>query len=242
MNPFAHETLWQILYNIFSTHWFWFLKEIFISYLITYVCYKIVKKGYWVAVLSLLIVFIIPLEWTRQRIYLPVFLLGILLKEYHGFVTKHIYWFLLGFLAIYAACLPFWDAWWYDTAPQIFSWPDMSFNFEKTGVYLYRLLAGGAASLFYFTLFQVLYRPNRISSALSRIGVFTLEIYILQVLIIEHILTNLLDFPRMNVWFYSLVMAPLAAALVLAIELGIIKLIYNTRTAALVLFGSAGGK
>ncbi|GHT59330.1 hypothetical protein FACS1894109_15030 [Spirochaetia bacterium] len=241
-NPFAHETIWQVLRNIFDTHWFWFLKEIFISYSIMYVCYKLVKKGYWAAILGILIIFIIPPEWTRQRVYLPMFLLGILLKECHGFITKHIYWFLFGFLAAYAACLPFWDAWWYDTAPQVFIWKSMSFNFDHTGTYLYRLLAGGAASLFYFTLFQVLYRPNRISSTLSRIGIFTLEIYILQVLIIEHILTNLLDFPRMNVWFYSLVMAPVAALLVLTLELGIIKLIYKSKTAALALFGSAGGK
>jgi surface polysaccharide O-acyltransferase-like enzyme len=135
------------------------------------------------------------------------------------------------------ACLPFWDGIWYDWPPEILSLSPLGFPLTNVGIYLYRQLIGMAACVFFFALFQKIYRDKKIFRSLSHIGLYTMEIYILQVLLLEHILTNLLNFPYLNVWVYSFAVGLPTALVLLALEFGIVKLVYRSGPLGLALFG-----
>jgi fucose 4-O-acetylase-like acetyltransferase len=227
----------------YNAGWYWFLREMFLSYLLAWIGYKVFKKGWLAALVLICLVLVAPrFFFWRQRVYFPVFLFGVLLKEIHGFVTRRLTVVLCASLAVFAACLFFWDAYFYDFAPEMFAAETWLPPVPRITIYLRRMLTGIAASLFFFTLHQKFYRPGKVLSALSRAGVYTMEIYILQVFLLEHILSALVDFQGMNIWVYSLAMAIPAAAVLMAAELGIIKLIYLNRPLGLALFGSAAGK
>ncbi|MDR1024478.1 MAG: acyltransferase family protein, partial [Treponema sp.] len=211
--------LGDVFYN---AGWYWFLREMFLSCLLAWLGYKIFKKGWLAAPVLICLVLVAPHFFFRwQRVYFPVFLFGILLKEKHEWLTKHLTAILCASLAIFVVCLFFWDAYFYDFAPDMFAAATWSMPVPQITLYLRRMLIGIAASLFFFTLCQKFYRPHRALLALSRTGTYTMEIYILQVFLLEHILTALVDFPAMNVWLYSLALAIPAAAVLMVLELGI---------------------
>jgi fucose 4-O-acetylase-like acetyltransferase len=228
--------LGDVFYN---AGWYWFLREMFVSYLLAWIGYKVFKKGWLAALVLICLVLVAPHYYFRwQRVYLPVFFFGILLREKHELVTRRLTLILCASLAVFVLCLFFWDAYFYDFAPNMFAAETWFAPVPQITIYLRRMLIGIAASLFFFTLCQKFYRPGKVLSALSRTGLYTMEIYILQVFILEHVLTALVDFPGLDLWVYSLAMAIPLAAVLMALELGIIKLIYRCRRLALILFGA----
>ncbi|GHU07172.1 acyltransferase/acetyltransferase [Spirochaetia bacterium] len=220
---------------IFGGH-FWFLRELFISYFITYVGYKILKKGYLVAILAICFTLFAPLM-SSQSFYLPIFFVGIMLKEYYQFIRKHINIFLCVSAVIFILCLLFWKGIYYGLSPRIFSFRTFSFNFSNTPVALYRLLTGISGSIFLFSVFARTYKGNKDYSKLSSYGKYTLEIYILQVILIETMLTKMIDFPNINIWVYSLVITPIIALMVFILCVVIIKFIQKCKYIDFILFG-----
>jgi surface polysaccharide O-acyltransferase-like enzyme len=113
----------------------------------------------------------------------------------------------------------------------------MQFNFSNITTGLYHILIGVSGSMFFFTVFNKIYHENTITKHLSKYGQHTLEIYILQVMVIETILTRIIDFPNMNMWLYSLIITPIIAIAVFIFCIIIIKLIQMNKYINLLLFG-----
>jgi fucose 4-O-acetylase-like acetyltransferase len=114
----------QFFYSNSGTNsWFWFLREIFISYCITYVCYKIFKKWIFVSISACIAVYFLPFDtlWMNQRrVFLPYFMAGILVKNNYHLIVKHMKIILLFSAVLYLSLLPFWGIG-YWTNPKIFS-------------------------------------------------------------------------------------------------------------------------
>jgi fucose 4-O-acetylase-like acetyltransferase len=225
----------QAFKTVFGGH-FWFLKELFISYFITYVGYKIFKKGYLVAILAICFILFAPLM-GRQSFYLPIFFIGIMVKEYYQFIRKHTNKFLCVSAVIFIACLPFWQGEYYGIFPKMLSFKTFSFNLSNIPLALYRLLTGVSGSIFIFCIFAKTCKESRLYSKLSNYGKYTLEIYILQVIIIETVLTKLIDFPNINILVYSLVITPIIALIVFILCIIIINFIHKYRYIDFILFG-----
>jgi hypothetical protein len=203
---------------------FWFLRELFITYCIVYICYKTGKKWYTAFTLSLCIVFITP-YFGMQKPYLPLFLAGILLKGNYQHIVKHISKIAVLSGLLFAACLFLRNGEYALASPIISS--------------LFPLLTAFSGSVFFFSLFRILYRDNLFFSTLSKIGRYTLAIYILQLYILEIKLNALLDFQGMNIWIYNFIVTPLVAAAVIVFIMLIIKILRKNKSINLFAFGGS---
>jgi hypothetical protein len=172
-----------------------------------------------------------------QSFYLPIFFTGIFIKEYYDFFKKYVTVILIGSAVIFGLCLPFWRGEYYGVFLKLFSFQTLEFNFSDVFKGLYRIVAGVAGSVFFLTLFSKIYKENIIFKHLGSYGQYTMEIYILQVIIIETILTRVIDFPDIDIWLYSLIITPVIAVVVFLFCVAVIKIIQKNKYVNLLLFG-----
>lgn len=232
-----NRTYLFIIITVFN-RWFWFLKDLWLSYVITYVCYKILKKGYLVAVFGILFVLAAPF-FKIQSFYFPLFLFGILLKENYSLIVKHLNKILCISFSLFVICLFFWSDQYLSIFPNMFSYKSYSYDFPNLYLSLFRLLVGISGSIFFFTLFQKTCRANFFYSYFSRKGNYTLGIYILQTIIVEVIFPRYIPFHIENKWIYALTIAPVVSIIVMEICTLIVVWISKSKTLSKVLFGSS---
>lgn len=223
---------------------FWFLKELFLSYVLAYLCMKLLKKEWAAFGLSMAIVLIVP-PFEYQRCFLPVFWAGILLRKYQDAVVPHrrVVCMLSGLA--FLALLPFWssDHTIYKTGfPALFSTGAFPFGPSNAGVAFYRLVIGLCGSLFFFTLFRLVYAKGWSFSWLEHAGGATLAIYILQTTLVEKWAVRVIDLSFLHPWVYNLVATPIIAGLVVALCMYLAKWIDKGGQLAFLLLGSAYGR
>jgi fucose 4-O-acetylase-like acetyltransferase len=220
---------------------FWFLRELFISYVITYIAYKLLKKEWLVVLLTALFVLIMPYGYM-QRFLLPMFLIGIFIKDKYQLISQHLNKISLVSACLFGICLLFWDSNYtvYITDfPSLFNILKTRFSISILSIALFRLLTGFLGSMFFFALFQKVYRKNCFFSQVEKVGVQTLSIYIVQTTLLEIIINRILDFPTANIWIYSLIITPVIALLALVVCMGIIYVVSKNKYAKFLLFGSS---
>jgi fucose 4-O-acetylase-like acetyltransferase len=236
----AHFGLGLIKPVINPIEWIWFLRELFISYFTVYVALKILKKQ-WLACLISIVFWLLSPFGRIQIFLLPMFWAGIYLRDNYHFISKYSKQILITAGIIFAICLLFWNGSYtiYVTSLKLFSIRTISFNFDVTEitVALFRSGIGFFGSLFWMMLFKTFYKPNKFLVFLSKVGVDTLAVYLLQCLILERFLGRLINFTNMNLWVYNLIFTPLVSLAVLAVCLLIIRIVEKNRYAALLLFG-----
>jgi len=227
---------------LFPLRWpFWFLKELFISYMLVFISMKIVKKEWLAFVLSLLFVLVAPF-CEFQRSFLPVFWVGFLLKSKSDLPVFRSKLLLPLLAALFAVCLLFWSGEYnvYDVRfPKLFDIVTQTFNFENIHISVFRLFVGAVGSMFFFLLFERMYKQNRVFKFLERMGVCTLAIYILQEPILEIWLSRLVNFDSVNVWIYNLAITPAVSLVVACICVSTAELINRHKRVSLLLFGSS---
>jgi len=218
--------------------WFWFLRELWLSYVITYICYRFLKKGYLVAIIGILFVILIPFL-KIQSFYFPLFLFGILLKDNYSLIIKYLDRFLYLSFFIFVVCLFFWNDQYLSAFPNLFSNKTYCYDFPNLYHSLFRWLIGISGTIFFFTLFQKTYRPNSFNFFLKKRGLYTLGIYLLQTIIVENILSRYISFKTINEWFFALVIAPVISLIVL--EICTVSVVWANKNKFLskLLFGSS---
>jgi len=240
----VHENKFDLMaythLQVRNVEWpFWFLRELFISYVLVYVAYKIFKNKWVVYIISISIVLIAP-YCGMQRFLLPLFLAGIFLKDNYPFFLKHINWVILVSGVVFLVSLFFWNGEYtiYRTPfEQLIDWKTLSFTFINLDIALFRLLIGLAGSVFFFLLFQMYYKDNWINIQFRRIGIQTLSIYILQYTLLEKIANRFVDFSMVNSWMYNLVITPLFSLLILVVCVWIRDMMSKRKYLLLILFG-----
>ena len=108
------------------------------------------------------------------------------------------------------------------------------------GTHLYKLVMGMAGSIMILSLFIIGHKmcpPNRITNTLCKWGQYTLGIYLLQAIIVEHIMMRTLDFSNLSYPMFNFVVAPIISVLVLILCTGIINLIHRSRLTSLLILG-----
>ena len=217
--------------------WFWFLRDLWLSYFFAYILYKIFKKGYLVAILGILFVICTPLL-KIQSFYFPLFLFGILLKDNYSLIIKHLNKFLFISFFIFTACLFYFDDQHLSAFPNLFSHETYSYACPNIYHSLFRWIVGISGSVFFFTLFKKTYRENFFYSYLSKKGYYTLGIYIVQTIILEIILPII---PLQNVykWNYVMAFTPIISLITLEICTSIIKFVSKNKKITKLLFGSS---
>ena len=222
----------------FKIPYFWFLRELFISYFIVYVSLKFFKKNWMACLLSIVFVLIGPF-CAAQRVFLPMFWAGLYLKDNYQVISNHSKHVLIISGIIFSVCLMFWDGnytMYVTNFAILFDIRSLSFNLTNIDISLFRLLIGCCGSLFWFMLFKMTYRDNKFFAWLGKIGASSLPIYLSQVLILETLTAKMIDFSGMDTWIYNLI-TPLVSSIVLAICIALITIIQKNKYTELLLFG-----
>jgi fucose 4-O-acetylase-like acetyltransferase len=237
---YHHDTNYMMSLHLLipSYHPLWFLTELFISYLLVYVCMKIAKKA-WVACL-LSIVFVLFAPYCRfQNFLLPFFWIGIYLKRNYQVIATFSTKILAIAGVLFVVCLLFWNGDYtiYQSPLILFKIRTLTYNFSNIDIALFRFFTGMTGSVFWLMLFHKIYQGNRYFSVLSTVGTYTLGIYILQKIILETLINRMLDFSDVNIYIYNFLITPLMAVFVCAICIVLMKFISKNKFCSLVLLG-----
>jgi fucose 4-O-acetylase-like acetyltransferase len=229
----------------------WFFKDLFLTSLIVFAACKIFKKRYAAFIASMLFVLLISffgVVGKMQRFMMPIFWAGILLKAYYPTFSKHLNKILIGSGILFIVCVCLYD---YTYMIYLSDFPTLInfqqslanekvvFDFTNIGISCFRLLTAVAGSVFFFTLFQRLWRKNSVTSFFSGCGQLTLGVYGIQSIVLQRVMHNILDFANVNIWIYRFLITPTTGAFVFFVSILTIRLIQRNRGLTYVLFGSS---
>ena len=226
--------------SLLSTLWtnFWFLKSLFICFCLWYASLALLRKPWLAALVSLLISQCIvaqEVQWSY-----PSFVTGVLIGAHLDDLRRYRKPVALAALLIGGLLLLDWNKS-YFLIPSVYTWQsstpaDCILNIVMR---LYRYVVNISLSLGFLALFLNLDSLNTQHSTslntqystlnyLSSLGQLTLGIYIIHSLIImvrERLCPTLLCCDSLNPWLFNIVVAPLVAAMLLLVSIGITRLI-----------------
>lgn len=221
--------------------YYWFLRDLFFSYFLMYVSYKIFKNETLAILFSIIFVLIIPDSFRMQRTFLPFFIIGILLKGNFNWILKkkNVLLCLTGLMFIVS--IYFWKGIYtiYRTDfPSIINWQTLSINLSNIDISFFRLCIGAFGGLFFFLLIEKIENQGVFFKKLQSIGKQSLGIYILQLPFLEVFANKYLDFSNINLIMYNFVITPLISFLTLLVCLLIIQIIKKNKVLDLILLGN----
>ena len=239
--------------SLLSTLWtnFWFLKSLFICFCLWYASLALLRKPWLAALVSLLISQCIvaqEVQWSY-----PSFVTGVLIGAHLNDLRRYRKPVAVAALLIGGLLLLGWNKS-YFLIPSVYTWQfstpaDCILNIVMR---LYRYAVNISLSLGFLALFLNLDSLNTQLSTLntqhstlnskhstlnskhstlnylSSLGQLTLGIYIIHSLIImvrERLCPTLLCCDSLNPWLFNIVVAPLVAAMLLLVSIGITRLI-----------------
>lgn len=214
-NKITNIGLLDIRYN------FWFLKSLFICYLITYIGRKLFSNDIYMILFTILCSICIN-RYNIPNLY-PCFLLGFFLQKVNDKWLKNItlVTFLSGITFIILIFFLDRKYWHYNTFA-LFTLLKRGISFYSLSDLfrgLFRTYIGLIGSLFFISLFRLLIsqKDRPIINKLSEYGQYTLNVYILQTIILEIVLANIITLNYTNFYISNILIIPLIALLVLAI-------------------------
>lgn len=232
-------TLYGVLVDFYWMADFWFLKSCFICYCLVFFCNRLgIRHPYWVIVTLLISQIISPFYVSFM---FPCFVLGMELRLHPFFFKKMVsnYWVLL---ICFIILLCFWDVevWnWSHGIPAGLLNADFSVWCNVISCRIYRLVIGIVGALAFIASFTKLFNNKEKGKCFFvEWGRYTLEIYILQSVILERLLgkSGVLRLCNINEYLLDWVISPCCALLLLVICIKLIKMIYKNKFLGTILF------
>lgn len=225
--------LWVICLLIGHNENFWYLKSLFFCYVITAFLFSL-KIRYKYILLLLACIGVFPIisrvpyvsSW-KIDFMLPFFLFGILVNKKIEYIKNHIQFITLLSCGLFVVLWMFWtpEYVYYNSQPV---WFDYKFIIDRSLTFfhidaiirvVYRYLIGFAGTMTFICLtlmgFEIK-KTNKIISFLSRWGVFSLYIYILQSFIVQYEKLPVV-FPTDNKFLFFFVYTPLYSFIVVVV-------------------------
>lgn len=239
-NGFFDFNIKQLLEDLYWFSDFWFLKSCFVCYCLLYTGSHLgLKTTYWILLTLLVSQFIS--SFFVSFMY-PCFILGYLIKESQSLriiIKRHTFLICFCFFVM----LLFWNkvAWDNSHGISIDILHSGFLNILSIAFFrLYRLIIGIIGALSFFAL--AIHIPNNKihSNLLCNVvywGGYTLEIYILQCLILERILSHYINYDDMNIYMFNIVISPILSLLILILCILIIRFILKSNKLMTILFG-----
>lgn len=232
VNHLAYRT------EIFNT--LWFLKSLFICYLV-YISIRIIPSPYKLIV-SFFILLIIPFVGYFRLLYmLPSFLLGVQVRRMDIF-TKHNKLVLFISPLLFLFCMLHWDS-------NALTLSRMSFHNLSGGDisplinYLYVLVTGFSGTFFFCSFLYWLSSKLKFIMAfqmISSYGQYTLGVYIIQTFLLETLLSNYVKLDLLfSPFLCNTIVIPSISLLILAVCILLVKLINNNKVLASLLLGNS---
>ena len=160
---------------------YWFLKALFIFYVLTTILYLLWKKIKWLPAICIILLLLLPikiLDYVHCISMYPFFIVGLLLWKYEDAFFKRKKLIILISLLLYISLSYFYTPKEYNMYDHLFSW-----NSEYLLLYFIRILIGISASFICIICIRELCiktGENRITNYLAKIGTCTLGIYVFQ--------------------------------------------------------------
>lgn len=209
---------------------FWFLKSCFLCYLVLYICIKTLRNNQNAGIILALIISQ-ALPFFKLTWMLPFFVFGLILNcNWDYFFRNKKFIFIVGSILY---IITFYI---YLSLPPIdlknIKGELLNSNYEFVSDYiryhLTRLIVGVAGSIAFLSAIILIaskIRNNKLLLYFSNYGRFTLEIYILQTLILEIILSRSINLGGINQYLFNFLIIPSISFMVLFICFLIINLI-----------------
>lgn len=221
---------------------YWFLKSAFFCFLIYYIGEKMIAIRWLMVVLTVIISLSIS-DFNMDRMY-PCFLLGVLIRKYHGVVKSCPGRIAVVSGAVFIAMLPFFfNADVYGSlnfSPVVSLVRNGLAEYIRICGFFYGLIIGMVGSVFFISLFE--YLSLRISwggrgRKIAMLGSETLGVYLLQTVLLELPPKYVGHLDGINGVVYDFVVTPLISLAVLLLSLYIIKQIKKSRWLAFLVLG-----
>ena len=223
----------------FAIRAIWFLKSLFICYLIYYAVSKCGRFSYWALGLSVAVCITLPNEYFQLDIMYPSFIFGTILNRRYDWFRAHQKILFIVSASIFLLS--------FFTAIQSL----IHDNFNHTIDYLHKgilfysnkfwiLLRGISGSTIWITLFIMSEKwlsSTKIGQIMSRYGTMTLGIYVLQTIVLEIALREMICFDCVNWVLFSLLIAPIISLLVMMLCVAVIEAIRKNEFLTLVILG-----
>lgn len=185
----------QLLYNTCNS--FWFLRSVFVCYMITLISLHILKKDYIACLFSILIMLLLPdnFRLALDKFMFPFFWLGYFLHKNIDYLTVNRNKIIIYSCVIFLLMLCFWkkDYYIYITGMSFYNLQGKHIQFfdfwPRFNIVIFRYAIGIAGSIFFFFLLQVCYRP-KIFKWIENIGTITLGIYIIHLFLMKYLIAK----------------------------------------------------
>lgn len=194
--PSLSDSLFFIKYLKVYIHNFWFLKCVFVCYIIIYCTKRYFYNDILSAIISITIVTLIPCFNTYYISFmLPFFWIGYFFSKYQKQIEKNSSYILLISLVLFSILLIGWNGSYtiYYTPINLIHTKVPFINMHNFNITLYRFIIGICGSSFFILLSKEIVHKfkNKLIAFISLIGTSTLGIYILQVYTLEFLLPRL---------------------------------------------------
>lgn len=218
---------------------FWFLKSLFICYLVAW-CGRRSKLPGWMWVLLTLILSQLISKYNVKIMY-PCFLAGMALRESSAFVRRYRGYIFLFSTLLFAFMILWWNGQFLKPANLMQAVRDMDISAVAGELYIrvYRIFIGLSGSLSLYLLFMFLFEnmENLFLKRMASVGRYTLQVYLLQVLLLEIFLGEFLSLDAVSLPVANYLVTPLLAVALLMFCVMVSRLIEGSRRLALLLFG-----
>ena len=219
---------------------FWFLKSCFICYVIAYCGFhsKLSKK-YW---MPLSIIISQGIATSFVSFMYPCFLIGLLLRLNNSIFAKITTNYIV-LLSFFVLMLLFWD---YNAWENSHGIPSNLFEEDYkvwTNILLFRIyrhIIGIIGSLSFIALFHNIFNHttnNQFTNNLCVYGKYTLEIYIIQSIVIERLLCRFIKLDYLNPIIFNIFATPALSIAILSLCIILSRITHKQKHLSLLLWG-----
>lgn len=244
-NNNSQYNLFEVLKDIFyeTGTRFWFLRSVFICYILTALSMRTLKKD-WIAFIVSFILFLMlsdNLRLALDKFMYPFFWVGYFMHKYKDYIEKYRNQILCLSFSIFVFMLLFWkkDYYIYITGMSFYYIDNMELFayhlFERISIITYRYLIGLSGSISVF-LFIRTYLNNQ-NKLLSEIGKKTLGIYVIHI-IIEGKLLSQLDLSQTGFFLFNFVITPATSILLICFCILIINMLQKNKYVNTLMLGA----
>lgn len=226
---------------------FWFIRSVFICYLLTFISKRIFQKDYIACIVS--IIFFLALtdnfRLALDKYMFPFFWMGYFIHKYLDTLNRHKLIIFILFLFVWILLFCFWEKKYYIyiTGCAFYHIENLRLVAEdfspRLNIVLFRYLIGIAGSFSFFFFAQFIYRPCLYF--IATIGQKTLGIYIIHILLMSFIIPYL-QWSESNFYLFCFLYTPLTAIILLSISLLLTGLLEKNKLTNLIFLGGRYNK
>lgn len=232
----------QLLYETGTR--FWFLRSVFICYVLAAISMKLFKYDYIACPVSILLFLLMTdnFRLALDKFMFPYFWGGYFIHKYMDWIDKYkkrLTW--LSFI-LFIILLTFWkkEDYIYQTGMSFYTIQNWHITFipfiERFTIILYRYLIGFAGSLFFFLLLKQVFIPNyRLNNIINNWGQNTLGIYIIHMFIMGFTISHIKY--QSNLLLFNFIITPISAIILMMISILIIKFLQMNKILSTLFLG-----